>query len=606
MISETRDSFWSSPWAELLLYLIAAFVPWLLLEMQEQWRWSGHESRLWPLFTLSCFPVLAALLLLVLRPGRPAREPAPIEGLVLPGREPARLVLWGIAAFAVAALLVPIVAGYFRDLFFRPMCSVQSDQMPFIEMALRDFWRDSRFPYHKYEIAHWYQASVYPPFMLLQFTLPWWFGVDPRIYQAACLATLSACLFLHAGVCAAASSSRHARIGLIVPVLIPFALFFLPKFRDVLFVVQTGGVWMMCAMLALAIRTRSWLIAGVLLALCIVSRAWFLFAVPPLLVYTVANRDRMRWGIARFWGALTVTGLLIGLPFLLFDFEVFIHNTVKSYSLYQPIKIAENPEIVQGFGFTGLLHKLRIADVAMTAALFLQASLFIIAALRVRTERDVVRAMALNLMAFGAFAMIPYYYIFVPSLVLLAFAGPAATMNERIALEGLPRHFVRWLRTGIFVFFVTLLFVLIGAGMFARPTILKGTNAPLAGLVKLCHGFERSGWQQATTDDGHAVVDRHAYLVFNADFPRLSTLYVESSTGGVTEPIPVEFVLNGEPVGTYSLSPERKYTRISIPRKNLKYGGNELALHIGSRYGEPAFEDFSMLGLRFHDVRASD
>ncbi len=606
-MSGAGKSLWAHPWSEFAFFAVAAFAPWLLLEVQERLRWGGHEGWLWPLFPLATFPVLAAAALLVLRPGRPARETAHIEGLVLPGRDPARLARWGFAAFAGIAVTAFAVGGFFRDLHFNPLCSFQADQIPFVDMALRDFWRDSRFPYHRFEVAHWYENSVYPPFLLLQFTLPWWFGVDPRIWSAACLAALCVCLFLHAGVSAAASSSLQARIGLLLPVSIPFAVFWLPQFRDATFQVQTCGVWAMCAMLALAIRTRSWATAGVLLALCILSRAWFLLAVPPMLVHSFAAGKRMGWGVARFWGAFAVTGAFFGLPFLLFDPGAFLHNTLGSHSILQAHRIAANPDIVQGFGATGLLHKLRIADAALPVALFMQALLVVAAVLRVRSERDVVRAMAVNLMAFAAFAPIPFAYLFVPPLVLLAFAGPASTMNERNALEALPRRMVGVLRGGLAAVFAGVLFLLIGAGMFARPKTVPATNAPLESQVRLFHGFERPGWWPATFDEGHLVTGRHAYLSFTVAYPRLRTLYIETSVANAgEEPVLLDVVLNGEAVGTIETGAERSYARIAVPRKNLRYGGNELGLHVGSRYGEPPPYEPAAVGLRIHDVRASD
>lgn len=582
-----------SPRAELALYVVAALLPWFVVEGQEQARWHGRADLVWPWFSLAVLPVLVAAAMLVGRRAGATANAAPSD--------PTTRRLWIFAGVVAATVALPLAVGYFRDLTMRPVSALRSDQLPFIELALRDFWRDSRFPYRSFEIAHWYEPSVYPPFLWLQYTFPYWFAVDLRTLSAASLLVLFALLFGHALLAMSRSALCTSRPALAIPVAIPFLLFALPTWRDALFMVQTPTLWMMCALLALAVRTRSWMSAGVLLALCTLSRAWFLFAIPPMLVYSFANRREMGMnGLARFWGSLTVVGLAIGLPFLLFDPAAFLENTVRSYDKFHAVTIATNPAAREGFGLSQLLAAMRLEDAAMPIAVAVQAGLFALACRRVRTEREVVRAMALNVMCFSAFAVVPFFYVYVEGLVLLAFAGMDG------ALESLSRRTVARARLAIAALAAVAIGGFVGAGMFARPRVVEGTSMSVAESMYLVAGFDRHGWVPRSSDNAPVVVDRHAYASVSVDYPRLTKLVLDVETAAPADGAWLEIVLNGEPIGGVSIAEAgRREHVLHIPRKNLKYGGNELALHVGGRYGDAPW-NAKDLGLRVYRVHVGE
>lgn len=568
-----------SPWAEVALFAVAALLPWFILDAQEQVRWGARSHLVWPLCSLTIVPVLAAATLLL------ARRPSRVLDALAPAGDAATRRLWLLAGAAAIAVAFPLAIGHFHDLAAWPTSAHRSDQIPFIELTLRDFWRDSRYPYHKYDVGHWYQASVYPPFLWLQYTLPYWFAVDLRTLTSASLLVLSVAMFGHAIVGAASTASWPARVACAVPAAVPLLLFVLPTWRESLLIVQTPCLWMMCAFLALAVRTRSWLASGILLALCACSRPWFLFAIPPMLVLSVANRRAMGAdGLARFWGGLVVTGGAIGLPFLMFDPEAFLGNMLGSYSQYHGLTVANDPTTRHGFGFSQLLATLRIEDAAMPIALAVQAALFALACMRVRDERGAVRAMAVNLLWFSAFALVPFFYIFVEGLLLLAFAGPGT------ALEHASRRCVGRVRAAMAALGIAALFGFMAAGMFARPQVVPRTPMVVADSVLLIAGFDRQGWVSRSGGEPFALADRHAYLSASTEHPRLTKLALDIEAQDVPADTWLEVVLNGEPIGGIALGEGgRREHQLHVPRRNLKYGGNEIALHVGGRYGETSW-----------------
>ncbi len=612
--STAKQSVWRSPWLDLGLYLLLAGVPWLFLDLQERLKWSESKELLWPSYTILTIVYMALALAFLLKP-----EPSELGSnrdwkRIKPVTTRKKTLACIATAIIGMAVLVPSIWHTIKWLTYEPQNVVRADMVPFIELALRDFWRDSHFPYHSYMVGHWYTSSAYMPGLWLSFTVPYWFNVDIRAWQICAVALLSMVMLGYAGYMAATARSLPRRIAVIVPAIVPFAIFLLPHFSDFLMRVHVAGLWLVVALFALSLRTRSFLTAGIMLALCVLFRIWFIFAIPYMIIYFMQNRSWIGWnGIIRFWIALIFTGMAIGGPFFAFEPGAFLANTIGSYETHLITAIDANPMLAHGFGLSGLLYKLNMSIHLMVLALSTQAILLVLLIGRPSTERSVLRQIAVSVLFLSFFALVPFFYLTVPTLILFAFAGTSVTSDEENAIGTISRPTAARMRWSVVAAYVVVQMILIGLCMFGRPKTLPGNfdgmdNLRLDQAFYLQDGFEHAGWVHNLDLWPRQLDAANAYFSIVVNYPRLRHFYLVIDVQNPRPGVVMDVTINGEkldpPVALDTTG--KRWVKWDVPRKNMYFGMNKVSLHVGGQESPLLDEEANAMQVEVWQAQVND
>ncbi|MEQ8819915.1 MAG: glycosyltransferase family 87 protein [Sumerlaeia bacterium] len=585
------------------LYLLAAWVPWVLLIAGEGVRYSERAYWLWPRITLLSLLPLGALVALLALPGGNSKTNDTLASS--PWRR--RLLAGGI----FLGLLWPTVSAirdYQRLIWFSVADPRNGgDMLPLIESALRSFWRDSLYPYRWHQVAEWSIPLTYTPGHWLSFSPAYLLGLDIRAWSVACLAVLA--LGLPAWALWRASRQRTWGRALLaaLPAAIPLILLRAGPFAGFLPHLHVSVFWLLLFLWVAALRGGRDFLAGLLFGLCITVRPYLILAVP---LYAIYGWRRWREG-----GALALRGLtwhvaggllasLIVLPFLLMNPEAFLHGYTSWYDAGSRYLIERNPNLLLGFGLTGLLDRLGLFEWKGAFGLSGMLVVWGLGAWRLRGEGALVRFVGASLVLFLACAIIPWYYGFVGPLVLLALSPPALDTDSPIPAPSWTAG--AWVLSGGAIIAFLFAWTAFRPPLHLEAPAAGGDNALFESRLDST-GFADQGWVENRgwgyrplagpyTTTGLPVQDvtfRTVQLTFEATSPTL-TLGAAVS-------------LNTEELGVADLSfSGRQTVSFTVPAKTLRRGTNLVFLQIllDDRTATP--EEVRQAGLRLWQVRFAD
>lgn len=593
----------SRPWLVLALYLAAALLPWVLLNAQEQIRYSESPERLWPawtLFTAIHLGLLGLLAWLTLSP--PLREGG--ETPLIPehpgaGRRVLAAVVFGVLALA----LVPGILRYQLMIWYDPMTPTKGDMVPLIESALRSFWLEHDFPYKGHEVAEWWVWLTFLPGLWLPFSVPFLAGVDIRIWSAAGLGAAGWLLFLDAAFGLVRSESWRSRAALLPAAVAPFVLLHATTFFETLPILHLGGFWLFVVAWAMCLKHGSNFLAGLFFGLCVLSRPYMVVLIPFHGVFSYWQwRDGNRSAVWRTWSAAAIAFLAVMVPFLLVDAKGVVYGTLVGYEQALTHHVESNRWTAHGYGLTGLLSEIGLYETKLLLAAILELTLLAFVAPRLRTARAMLIVSALALFLFLGFSIIPWFYTFVTPALILTVGVPAFEAGDDVPPSPAVRR--RFVVVG-FLFPAILLGGLIARSLFDQPERLTiqaegGTDALFES--KYLHlGFDTAGWVENTGARGFAMMRADAYFsipvhTIDHDTVGLGLEVIEPGKG-----LWIDLYANGEYLGGRELLYSGPY-EWSLPRGNLFVGGNAFRMRVRRDHEVPTDSPPPPTGIRFWGV----
>ncbi|MBX3727688.1 MAG: hypothetical protein KF858_00755 [Candidatus Sumerlaeia bacterium] len=562
-------------------YLVAALLPWVLLDRQEVVRYSPDPSRLWPTWTIATL-LHAAVLGLVLwqQLGRTRTDTAghgPSRTHAGEGQSRCRTgrAALGVGAFVLlVAALAPTVASLMEVLWLEPIAAVRADMIPLVQSALRDFWTLHQSPYHAHEVGHWWVAMTFMPGLWLPYSIPFLAGVDIRTWSL--FGVVGACLLLVAGGTANAvhARDRATRIACAATLLAPAFLLFGETFRFMMDYLHLGGYWLALVLWGLALRKGSHRLAGVLFALCVLSRPYMVIAVPFYAAWSWNTWRRDRMAVLHTWVAMLATGSLVGLPFLLHDPRQFIAGVLVGYDQMLGYHIEVERWRTHGFGLTGLLFECGWFDWKLRFALLSVGVLLVLTARRLHDACALLLVVAAALFLFLGFAIIPWFYVFVSPLLLMALAAPTFG-DDRDQLDTCRSPIRRRLVGATAAGLGLLLALFVGFPFLSPPD-------SVADARHLRQGFDAHGWVVNDGQTRHLITAPDAYFALPVEDITHRWLVLDFDC--TASPPPDAFVdvyVNTEFIGSHPLTgPGALRVRLAVPRQNLFRGANAVRLRL--------------------------
>ena len=602
----------ASPTLQYVWSVLLIVFPLVVLWWQENQRYTENRGQLYPLanaLALIYLPLLFGFLALP-----PAREKSKDGvswlqqyGLMVPIASV--LLVGGLWAYAASVLF-----KYSTDaLPFYPYSPFKADMLPFIESCLRAFWRDFEYPYQQYQIATWYTPSVYLPALLLSHTPPFFLRLDLRIFQLIYVALMILLLFWQALSVALERKHPAAWLSFLTPVGFVFIPWGLYPFFDFIQIMHIAFAWLVAVAFVLALRSRTFLIAGLLFGLCGMTRPWFVFLLPPVTIYCVRTWGSGRSSWIRFWGGAFFVGCVLGLPFFLYDPQTFYFHILKSYEEYIPTRLAVNPETGLGFGFSEVFRQLGLDSIRMLVCLGLLGGWLALACWRVRTQRDVIHFGAAGMMILGLFAVIPFFYVFfLPLILLMCVGGPKWIEPERPLSERLPSiPLGRGLWMFIVVFSLCFSLAFPALHMKHRQERFNGSidgvdGLPLVDSILIERGNGPLTWRTnygATPRRLDASEFIAAFFVDSIDGCCVRIDMEQSSDN----PVPIQVVLNGEVLEPSLEIPPgvgKQELFYGVPEMTLSRSANRIEIYVGSREALWAPDDVMAAGVSFWQIQA--
>lgn len=557
-------------------WLLATIAPWWLLDHQQHLHRSDDREALWPLYAIvtgGLFGLFAFLLAFKDRV-------ADLSGFHL--RRSWRLAAGALLLLPAAFLLQRELRAFARTVWFRPMSPAEGDMLPLMLSTLGDFWRDGVYPYRVHEVATWDLALTFTPGLWLPYSVPYLAGLDIRWAGVAAMAAAGLACFIWTGWTVLRNGNPGNWLSALPVLWLPFGMLWLEYYDDFLGASHLAVYWAVAILAAMALRLRLHGTAGLLLGWCLLARVYLLFAVPFLLIHACRLWRKDRRGAQRLAAGFLVPGVLVGLPFLLWDPAGFTRGLLSGYGEQLSWHIAETPFFAHGIGWTGLLQQVGLDGWRMPLALCLQVPLWIDAWHRLRDERDVLLYSAIAMAVFLSFSIVPWFYVYTLPLVFLAFAFP----REQLAV---PRG-----RHGAFVLAGG---TLVGAGIALAVLLWGGTRdvryarfpkqegSPL--FFEASHplqGFAFHGWIGNEPGAWRPVTGEDAFVALPVRETSVEVVEIEYR-GAPSGSEPAVYV-NHEPA---RLLPGTGSGRIQavIPPGNLFRGGNLIRIRLLAGEGKP-------------------
>jgi hypothetical protein len=600
MISPRLAQFLEAPVVRVGAYLVAALLPWVVLDRQEVVRYSPDPSRLWPTWTIATLlhaGVLGLVLWQQLGPasaGTDGDGPARTDAGEADGQCARGRMALGTAAYVLLiAALAPTIASLLEMLWLEPITATRADMIPLIQSALRDFWVLHHSPYRAHEVGHWWVAMTFMPGLWLPFSIPFLAGVDIRTWSL--FGVVGACLLLLADGTANAVRARHraTRVACAATLLAPAFLLFAETFRFMMDYLHLGGYWLALVLWGLALRKGSHRLAGVLFALCVLSRPYMVLAVPLYAAWSWNRWRRDRSAVLGTWTAIIVTGSLLGLPFLLHDPRQFVAGVLVGYDQMLGYHIEVERWRTHGFGLTGLLFEWGGFAWKLRFALLSVGVLLVLTARRLHEARTLLLVVAAALFLFLWFAIIPWFYVFVSPLLLMALAAPAFG-DDACRLDDCPAPIRGRLQGATAAGLGLLLVLFVGFPFLPPPRSVESG-------IFLRQGFDAHGRVENDGQRAHRLVAPDAY--FALPVHAIAHRWLVLDFAAAAPPPPETFVdvyVNAEYIGSHPLTgagPLR--VRLAVPRQNLFRGSNAVRLRLrqGTSTGEAGLPDRLGLGL---------
>lgn len=600
--------------AYLAAFLLAVAGPWVVIGVQEPVRYGPAPEKLWPWTALFTLLHAAALVALILLASHPAMQAARESLALRPKARGVAIVAAAVLTGVLGAVLLVDLAAYLRLMWLDPISPLQGDMLPLIEMSLRSFWADHRFPYHFYDVAYWEIPLTYFPGVWLPYTVPWMLGVDIRILGAASFAAMGAMLLALFLRRAAAARDGLALVEAFPLAFLCLAIMHIPAYRGFLPALHVLPFWLFVVCWGVYFINRSWFVSGLFLGLCAAGRPYMIVVAPLLLMWAARNWRGERRGVLLHALGAAIPCVVLGAPFFLVDPRAFLFGVLEWYDFASQFHLEAERWRTHGFGFSGVLWELSGARTAppftwkMPIAWAVQAALWAIAWPRIQSPAQMLRLSAAALFAMLWFAVIPFFYAYTAPMLLIAIAQAHRGDSDASSASDTSPAWRVWMRWGFASVALASLAILLGVAQFAppRPERLAGLNGEmlLVEQIKLVRGFDNDGWAANTLAAGHRVADTHAFLgvpcIEQASRAVEIWFDVESPQPGAA----AEVYLNGEPLGVLPLDvPPGEPRVLPLPRKSLYRGTNMMRLRLVRDGARLPPEDAAALGLRLWQVR---
>mgnify|MGYP001116323225 CR=1 FL=1 len=324
-----------------------------------------------------------------------------------PGRWTVRMAGAALIAFAVAGL---VARGCWIHRL--PIAPELGDMLPQIQQAIHD-WMSGIFPY-RVHFFPWPIHLPYPPALWEAYIPATLAGVDLRYTTLVCLAIMGAIWFMQFR----GFALRRIPVWQLWAWTLLAGMFFLSPLI-LRFVIQghTAPYWLALTALPVLLHCRQNAASAVVLGLVCAMRQPAILFVPILGWY---------WWRAFSWrravllvGIAAATSLLIYGPFLVKDPVAVLWTPMRQYATVGRETFEFNPAmILECIGFSNLFYLAGQDRFLTLAALGGFAIVLAGNAKRMKTPADATRIMALATLGFALFSPIPFYYEYIPALIL--------------------------------------------------------------------------------------------------------------------------------------------------------------------------------------------
>jgi len=565
-----------------LIYLLAAFVPWILLGIQEHIRSSpgGHAI---PLFFFSIFTLFhAASLIILLFKGKEF-----FQRDIIDPKSPSLDLKPGapnlISGTVFILLLIPIFFGFVRNyriLWHSPINPLQGDLLPLIQYTLRDFWRDHQNPYHFHRIAHWQIPLTYHPSVWLPFSFPYLFGVDIRLFTLGSLGMLGVLMpvFTAFRMRVSLRSKSFGFLYLIVPAAIPIFLFHLPVYREFFPSLHLSGHWLYILGLGICTLYRFHFGTGLFLGLCLASRPYFVVLLPFYFLYGIFHWREEKKGVLLQILGLAIPSLILILPFLLHNPRAYLFGVLEWYQQSEAVNLVNDPQKVQGLGLSGILFKAGLYQWKFQVAALFQIAVILLSLKRLKTPRQLILAGAVALFFMLYLSYVPYFYTYVDPLILMAVLPLYVDPEDQHGSPGTRKFTSRaiWSSIAVFPALLGLLVFLFhfNSDRYLSKPVLYG-NKTISKSMNTLGGFAFNSWVDNNEKAPRKIIENNSYVTV----PLLETndreLQITLESMPCDQSIICRVYLNGERLGRKRLaSGEKRQYSFPIPRQNLFIGNN--------------------------------
>lgn len=287
------------------------------------------------------------------------------------------------------------------------------DMLPQIQQAIGD-WLAGVSPYRVHYFP-WPIHLPYPPALWQAYIPATLAGVDLRYTTLACVAAMGAIWFVQ--YCRI-SRCENPAVKWWAWMLLVGAFFLSPLVLRFVIQGHTAPYWLVLAILPLLLHRGNHYATAILLGLVCAMRQPSILFVPVLWWHWAKTQS---WGKAtRYVGVAFVFSLLVYLPYVAQDAQAVLWTPMRQYSAVGHETYLFNPGmILETIGFSNLFYLAGMERFLSPVSLVVFGVLLLWNRNRMSTAMDAIRVMALAALGFVVFSPIPFYYEYVPVLVLL-------------------------------------------------------------------------------------------------------------------------------------------------------------------------------------------
>ncbi|MCC5874998.1 MAG: hypothetical protein JJU11_02145 [Candidatus Sumerlaeia bacterium] len=583
--------------ALVVVYLLMVVSPWVALHVQELWRYGDNPGRLWPTYTIiSLFYLMGIPFLGWLATSRQVDTMINGEEDAPPTNERWLRVGFLLALLGLVAWLGHLALRYLYMPWYEPL-TFFADMIPLVQSVLHDFWVEGMYPYRRHQMPGYPLPLTFPPGLWLPFSIPWMFHADLRLWQFAALIAVGV-LFCRAAILGFGQTRRWQYLPfLLVPcMLIPlgFTMGTMNRFFPWM---HLAGHWFFLVGWALAALSRRPVLAGIFLGMSIATRPYMILILPLAGLLTLLEwRSHLREHL-RMWISCILTGLVVVVPFLLYNPQAFTFGMLHGYTEQLGYKVENEPFRVHGVSLGGLLQAMGIHHLRTPIQLLALLLVYTFAwPLMKRDRRWLLFLSSLTLYIFLSLSLIPWHYTMVDPFLLLAV--PLLYLGTRRPEPVIEPH-VAVLTPAL------LLTCAIVANTFFPPEALgfkaRGQSEYFHEIRLPSQGFDYPSWAANSSEIPLRVTDQYFYISLPAYRVNHDTLTIDLSHLPTERDTYLLAWINTVPLGTVKLD-GRSPVRFEIKPRTLFHGANSIWFRLwqGDHLSP---EDVEALDLRFGATR---
>ncbi len=350
--------------------------------------------------------MLATLMLFILLAGAFRRELTSL----------APRVVW-VASTLVTLLVAFGTLARYRLMQTHAVSSDYGDMLPLIASAC-DALLNGSFPYTAHHVP-WELPLTFPPGLWLPYLPFHAVGIELRWTGLLAVVALMA-LPLALRAAKGSTPTLATALG-----LLPLAI--APAWVDFTIQGHTQILWLWTALFALFIVLERPRVAALFLGILLASRQTMLVAVLPFALWVLHTRGWREWIPCALAGGLPLA-LLIG-PFALVDADAVLFEPLRHYGRlaeYERMR-GSTGYLAETLGFAYLFNSLSIHGLLAPIRVAIMAGMGAVAWRFARTPAGLLVLLGIGGFLFNAFTPIPWFYIYAPSFVLLAFSLAATS-----------------------------------------------------------------------------------------------------------------------------------------------------------------------------------